>query len=188
MFVDPSGYFSLMNVVTTTALVAYRAAVITSAIIRSMTVIHPPGSAVPGWRPDWDHRITFWEAAYWWRNGNGDSQSIPLRNVDLSEVSPRDFNGIGSTEGINLDFPTHYSDFNDAVVYGGLSLKLVNSREVEVAGGFDTFDFEKHPIRGSITSAFKTSLRNMATLYASASLGQGKPFKIYLTGKAPIGG
>lgn len=100
-------------------------------------------------------------------------------------MSPSEFKG-KTLLSINLDFPSHFSDFNDAVVYGSLTLRLVGPRKVEIANGFDTFNFESHPIRGSLTDQFKTSLRNLATFYAKGSLGQGKAFRIYLTGTAQI--
>jgi len=184
--VDPSGKFSMINVMKAVNIVGILATT-TAVSVRFSTFI-PPIEAITAsgkWEPDSDHKINIHEATYWWRNGNGVSQTVPLSSIDLSMVSASEFGGVGKTLSVNLDFRLGTNP-SDASVYGGLTLRLVNQDRVIVEGGKDRFDFDEHKRQGSVWNQTLTVLRNLATGFAALSIGRGTPFDIYITGDAKI--
>jgi RHS repeat-associated protein len=184
--IDPTGHFSIGGAFGAAAITGVLATTTVSATIRSMAVFAPPGAGSNNWSPDLDGRIDIWEASYWWRNGNGAAQSVPLNSVDLSGVSRSEFSHIGDRVPVNLDFFSHFSNASDAAVYGGLVLELTGSTTVVLANGFDTFDFDQHSFSGGAGQRLKTLVRNIETAFAKGSLGAGQPFDINLTGQGNI--
>lgn len=147
-----------------------------SAAINISTHIRPFSSiGVSNWQPQTDGRITAHEAAYWHRNGDGRTQSVPLDSIDFQGVQsiPSEIGKEIRVELVGKD----YSNFSDAAVYGELRLKLVAPNTVEYLSGAE-FGFEHHP-DGS-------TFRNTLTLFGRFSLGKGQPFDIDLIGRARI--
>ena len=183
--IDPTGNFSVGQILAATSVAGIMVANATTTYVNTLASTAPSGGGGSGWSPDIDGRITIHEAVYWWRNGNGQAQSVPLSSVDLQGISAREFSFIGETRGFRLDF-THYSNASDAAVYGGLSLKLVAPNRVEYVGGAE-FNFEMHQLPGQFNSSYAyTVFRNIATLGARDALGRGQSFDIDLTGQATV--
>jgi len=187
IYIDPTGKFpSISNAVRSLTIRAVLTATATSAGIRSLAIFAPPGSAVRGWRPDSDGRIDIWEAAYWWRNGGGVAQSVPLTSINLSRINASDFDSNGLLNP-NFDLnPFFISNLSDAAVYGTINLEIVAGTTVRELDGGDRFDFDQHSLRGGVGANLKTAARNLVTAYAGASIGKGQPFDIAITGTAVV--
>ena len=132
----------------------------------------------------WQNR--YLEAAYWWRNGGGGAQAVPLTSIDLSRINASDFNSKGLLNP-NIDLnPRFISNLSDAAVYGTINLEIVAGTTVKEFDGLDIFDFDQHKLPGGIGKNLKTIARNVATGFAGVSIGKGQPFNIAITGTAVV--
>jgi RHS repeat-associated protein len=178
-FEDPSGrFFTLSGVLTGIAVYG-----ITQAIHYTISHFYYLG----GKRPDDDGRITFIEAGLWWKHGDGKPLSVPLSSVDLTGITREDFwrNGEFSRDRkFNLLSPSHYSSFDDGMVYGTLNLSLGAGTSVVETDGGDDYDFD--PNLDLSLGILHFLGRNAETVGAAALHGFGKKFRINLTGTGHI--
>ena len=178
--IDPSGRATLMELLKTTSAAGMLFGSTAFSAIRLSTVLKPPGADASNWSPDLDGDITIHEALYWYRNGGGTDQSVPLTSIDLSEIRARDF-PVSGTRAFNLLMPQYLAKINDGLVYGGVTLTLNTPSTVIKNNGYDLFNFDIKPV-----TSFSSLVRNMETYLGGVSAGKGSPFKIYLTGSAYV--
>jgi hypothetical protein len=130
-------------------------------------------------RPDVDGKLTFREARYWYRNGNGESLIIDINSLDLRKVSTSDFSKIGDFKSFNLD-GKYFSSSNNALVYGNITLEYLGNNQVRVKPGYDIYDFDIKPWSS------KTFIRNVATMAGNLVNGSGQGYIIWIPGKATL--
>jgi hypothetical protein len=177
---DPSGEFSLTEVICVSVI----AVTLAEVAIPNIDVLRHFGVK----RPDDDKRLTFFEAAMWWRYGEGQELNIDLSSIDLSNVSQEDF----YKDGIKLNFASvslagrNYSSFNDALVYGHITLSLIAGNTVYATKGYDTYDFDVS-LDPKAWDTGSEIVRNVETIGGAVLHGPGKPFKINLNGSSTIG-
>jgi len=129
------------------------------------------------------------EANKHWSEGNGKSVFLPLSSIDLSKISASDFNYIGQEKYFNLQSLKYMSE--DGPYLGSIKLILVDSNTV-IQASPDYYNFD---IRGmdfsnmsfDSSTFFNSAIRNYATIVGNVVAGFGKPYQIYLYGKAKIG-
>ncbi len=152
------------------------------------------------------HNLTFKEAKIIYQYGNGMRVDVPLSEIDLSNVSIKDFDDRGLVT-VKLD-TKHFSNINDALVHGTITLRRMgNSNKVKIAIN----STPGSPVRGQPAGMLNFEmkswgnsdnwLRNMATflgwlIYGSnliQNMGSpmfyysgGTPFPIYYHGTATI--
>ena len=137
-------------------------------------------NASSGGRPDSDGYITFVEALNWWKTGGGADVTADLGKLDLSKISASDFVD-GNTRAFNLASPRYFSNVNDALVYGNVTLTLGKNNSVTARP--DRYDFDMHhPLFSR-----RNSVRNFETAGARIIHGRGTAFNIILTGTGKIG-
>lgn len=186
IYIDPTGNSFTLGSIGRAIGIGAVLATSTSAGIRSLAIFNPRGSGARNWSPDLDGRIDIWEAAYWWCNGGGGAQSVPLTSIDLSRINASDFNSKGLLNP-NFDLnPRFMSNLSDAAVYGTINLEIVAGTTVKEFDGLDIFDFDQHKLPGGIGKNIETIARNVATGFAGVSIGKGQPFNIAITGTALV--
>lgn len=132
--------------------------------------------AMMPYRPDADSKITYPETLDWWQNGGGQDLYVDLGKVDLYKIKPQDFpSGIGSTQQFNL---LDYSNLNDGMVYGTITLKYLGDNKVSSIGNTYNFDPKSG---GSI-------IREAETWLGGKIAGHGSEFTIYFFGTGKING
>ena len=130
-------------------------------------------------RPDDDKYLTFQEATYWYRYGTGEPLIVNAGKLDLSKISAKDFSkGIGSTKVFNLFSLRYMGKLEEGLVYGNITLKLVNKNFVTIKPDIYNFDMKKWRV--------STFLRNIFTFVGKRYAGKGTPFKIYFVGVGKI--
>jgi hypothetical protein len=132
-----------------------------------------------GVRPDADGRLIFSEARSWYMNGNGQSLLININSIDLSKVSVSDFDRVGQYKQFNLA-GDYYSNLNDALVYGTLTLEYLGNNNVMVRNAHDIYDFDIK------TWSSDTWIRNVLTMGAMVINGDGNPYIIWIYGQTTL--
>ena len=127
-----------------------------------------------------DGFITVEEAINTWRYGRGQQHlRADLSQLDLSKVSVSDFPlGEGSTIYINFASKKYFTNTNQAVIYGNISLTLINNNTVFVPYQ-DKYDFD---IRGGWTNI----RRDILTVWGNIYNSYGTPYYITIYGTAKI--
>jgi hypothetical protein len=130
--------------------------------------------------------LTFQEATNWYRNGNGGALNVDLSKISLTGVYVSDFQGVGSKISVNLlmkvsplDMMLNDKAWNDAKVYGNITLKLYPNNEVRAYQ--DEYNFEMHPWGNPLNW-----IRNAETWVGSSVAGDGQSYKININGGAFI--
>jgi hypothetical protein len=134
-------------------------------------------------------KLTFEKAKEFYTHGNGEDVFVKASSLNLSKVKIDSNIKIGDILGVQLFFHgAEYTNMNDALVYGGITLIYVGANKVAILP--DTYDFEMHD-----WSSFGEGFRNITTYGARAvnydwesSFNTLEPFKIYFDGLATIGG
>jgi len=126
-------------------------------------------------RPDYDGRLTLNEANEWYRNGNGEPIFADLGQLNLSSITPNQFENKDITY-FNLLFR---GNRNDGLVYGTIGLTNLGNNEVK--GYFDDYDFD---IRtwNSAGNVF----RNIETKIGDWKAGNRTGYRIHFYGKGRI--
>ncbi len=126
-------------------------------------------------RPDYDGRITLNEANDWYRNGNGEPLFADLGQLNLSSITPNQFENKDITY-FNLLFR---GNRKDGLVYGTIGLTNLGNNEVK--GYFDDYDFDIRPWNspGNV-------IRNIETKIGDWKAGNGTGYRIHFYGKGRI--
>ena len=92
------------------------------------------------WRPDDDGKLTFSEAIWWYRLGEGQPLSIDLNSLDLSSIKASDFKyGENSSQVFNLfKFPVS----EQGLIYGSITLYLMEENKVFAYPDIYNFDLK----------------------------------------------
>ncbi|MDH6353685.1 hypothetical protein M2132_000002 [Dysgonomonas sp. PH5-45] len=125
-------------------------------------------------RPDYDGKLTFFEANDWYRNGNGQPLYVDASKIDLSPVTTTDLEE-GKGRYINFASPS-YANLETGLVYGNIKLTLLNENTGSVKLGgenglLDNYGFEMH--KGG------SKFRNFATKIGKMVAGNGKEYDIF---------
>jgi hypothetical protein len=122
--------------------------------------------------PDPKKRYLTWGEATWqWRYGNGKPITVDLNKLDLSGIHPEDFSGPGAEK--------HYTFSNkDMYVHGEIT--LVMNKDGTVSAKIDTYNFDR---KLPYTNYLKRNLMNEADIIMS---GPGKPFTINFNGSVKL--
>ena len=67
-------------------------------------------------RPDWDGKLTLFEANHWYRNGNGESLFVDLSEIDISGIYSLGEKFVGQEKVVNL--LTNSKSTETGLVYG----------------------------------------------------------------------
>ncbi len=127
-----------------------------------------------------DGYITVEEAVHTWQHGGGKQNlDADITKLDLSKVHTSDFkNGVGSTIWVNFAGKKYYTNPTQAIVYGSISLTLMEGNKVFVPYQ-DKYDFDIRGKSGSIG-------RDLLTAGGNAYNGFGTPYWITIYGTTTI--
>lgn len=127
-----------------------------------------------------DGYIAVEEAINTWRYGLGKKDlNANISKLDLSKVHVSDFSkGEGSTIWVNFASPKYYTNPTQAIVYGNISLTLMEGNKVFVPYQ-DKYDFD---IRGT----FGSIKRDILTVWGNMYNGFGTPYYITINGVTTI--
>jgi len=129
-------------------------------------------------------KLTFAKAREHYIENSGKQLSVLASSVDLSKVNKSIFSGIGDSKLVQLFFHgNEYSNVNDALTYGGITLVYVGGNKVGIMP--DYYNFEMHDWGTS-------SIRNLGTLGGRIvnmdPMGSASGYTINFVGTATIGG
>lgn len=131
-------------------------------------------------RPDWDGRLSLFEANNWYRKGDGSPLFVDASKIDLSPLKKSDFSNVGSSEYVNFLDPRNFN-MQTGLVYGTIQVTLIsNDGRVSLGnknGVLDIYNFDMQNGR---------NIRNIATRLGSIVAGKGTPFIIYHYGQGKI--
>lgn len=131
-------------------------------------------------RPDWDGRLSLFEANNWYRKGDGSPLFVDASKIDLSPLKKSDFSNVGSSEYVNFLGPRNFN-MQTGLVYGTIQVTLIsNDGRVSLGnknGVLDIYNFDMQNGR---------NIRNIATRLGSIVAGKGTPFIIYHYGQGKI--
>ena len=131
--------------------------------------------ATLGDRPDWDGKLTLFEANGWYRNGNGKDLYIDINSLDLSCFSSLGDKYVGEQYYFNL---LTCGNPLDGLVYGNLGFERTPNDSVKSLG--DTYDFDiKEWSDGNI-------IRNIETYIGAWVAGKGVSYKIIIYGEQKL--
>jgi RHS repeat-associated protein len=129
-----------------------------------------------------DFYLTYAEAHYNYKYGNGRSAYVDLNKLNLSKVRASDFSSHKLHQGnptLRVNLAGKYRVNNEeGVVYGRITLVLINENTV-MAAFADTYDFD---VKGTPNRFW----RDFGTMYHSSITGPGIPFSIVFLGTAKI--
>lgn len=127
-----------------------------------------------------DGYITIEEAVNTWRYGQGKQNlNADITKLDLSKVHASDFpKGVGSRIAVNFAGTKYYTNAAQAVVYGNITLQLMENNKVLVPFQ-DKYDFDIRGRKGSLK-------RDILTAWGNIYNGFGTPFYITIYGTATI--
>jgi hypothetical protein len=123
-------------------------------------------------RPDYDGKLTLFEANDWYRNGNGQPLYVDASKINLSPLSIED---LKTNESVTYNFlsPVH-TNLDTGLVYGNISVTLLDEAGTVRLGNkdnrIDVYDFDNH-VGGS-------TFRNFATRIGAFVAGKGVPYEI----------
>ncbi len=132
---------------------------------------------------NWENKdgyVTVEEAINTWRYGLGNKNlDADISKLDLSKVHVSDFSkGEGSTIWVNFASKKYYTNPTQAIVYGNVSLTLMEGNKVFVPYQ-DKYDFDVRGTFGSIK-------RDMLTVWGNLYNGFGTPYYITINGVTTI--
>lgn len=127
-----------------------------------------------------DGYITVEEAVHTWQYGGGKQNPYAdITKLDLSKVHVSDFpKGEGSTIWVNFASKKYYTNPTQAIVYGNISLTLMEGNKVFVPYQ-DKYDFD---IRGT----FSSIKRDVLTVWGNMYNSFGTPYYITINGVTTI--
>jgi RHS repeat-associated protein len=158
----------------------------TNGVTQNVPVVKPKRDSSSGQKNDgykWENSdgyVTVEEAINTWRYGLG-KQNIDanISKLDLSKVHVSNFpKGEGSTIWVNFASKKYYTNANQAIVYGSISLTLMEGNKVFVPYQ-DKYDFDIRGNFGSIKRDFLTVWGNMYNSF-------GTPYYITINGVTTI--
>ncbi len=128
-----------------------------------------------------DFYLSFEEAYYNYKFGNGRTAYVDLNKLDLSKVRSSDFTNKKTYQGhptliVNL-VGKHFSNLEEAKVYGRITLVLIDHNTVMALPDAYDFDLKLTPDR---------FWRDVNAGYASMIHGPGVPFEIIFSGTTTI--
>ena len=164
---DPSGKFGLAEVT---------GAIGIFSILSNLSFVRPLQLFGSLWqvKPNNDGKITFAEANWQWKHGNGQPLNADLSLINFYSISLEDFEG-DTHKTFNLLGKYFIGSLDDALVYGQLDLKLIGDGLIQSVEGYDDFDFDKKDIPGQ-------ELRNKLTQLGHIIVGVGEAFRINFYG------
>jgi len=147
-------------------------------------LLNPKGKGNDSNQQSWengDGYITYEEAYYTYKLSKGaEALYARLDLFDLSQVHASDFkNGVGGQLSVNFASKRFYTNKDQALVYGNITLQLMENNMVFCIKP-DKYDFDLRLTPGN----FK---RDFLTLMGAQLNGGGVPFWIYIQGSAQIG-
>jgi DNA helicase HerA-like ATPase len=116
--------------------------------------------------------LTWGEATWQWRHGNGVPLKVDLNKLDLSGAHPEDFAGPGSIK-------TYTLPGKDLYVYGTITLEM--NEDGTVSARPDWYDFDIH-----YDYSLKENIRNAMTIVDEAVSDAGNKFRIFFDGKVKL--
>ena len=128
-------------------------------------------------RPDYDGYLTLQEANEWYRNGNGEPLFASLEKIDLSGIYSLGEKYVGQEKRISLFLASE--SFNDALVYGTITLKRYPNHHVRAYA--DKYDFDMHNSFNPLNWP-----RNISTIIGKKVAGKGQAYYINLYGSKAI--
>jgi hypothetical protein len=147
-------------------------------IVKSYLVVGrdiPPGNAAGE-----DYILSHDEAVENFRFGKGKRAFVDLSLLDLSKVHSSDFKTnekSGKKELLVNFYGDHYTNLDQALVYGSITLELID-KNIAIAKP-DLYNFDLKLQKGTIK-------RDILTGYASSRIGPGTAFEIIFLGIAEI--
>ncbi len=145
---------------------------VSSAVVEWVSL---EGGQSESWDLNGNGIFTINESYNWWKNGNRRAVRVPLGNIDLSSITPKQFpRGVGSVQSFNLLFR---GNIRDGLVHGTISLRLYPNNTVKAFD--DRYNFDYKPWWGNTT-------RNIENFFGKTIHGQGTPFKIDFIGIGTI--
>jgi hypothetical protein len=130
-------------------------------------------------------RLTFAKAREHYVENSSKQISVLASSVDLSKVKVSDFKYIGHKRPVQLFFHgDEYSNFNDALTYGGITLVYAGGNQVGIIPDYYNFDMKDWSL--------STSVRNLGTIGGRIlnmdPMGTASGYTINFVGTATIGG
>ena len=133
-------------------------------------------------------KLTFKKARYHYMHGDGSPIYVKASSVNLSKVKKRDFKYIGHKRGVQLFYHGHeYTNDNDALVYGGITLIYAGNSRVAILP--DYYNFEMHKWRwnsGLLIRNVSTAMARLVHHDFQSSFPSTHPFDIYFVGTVKI--
>jgi RHS repeat-associated protein len=126
-------------------------------------------------RPDYDGYLTLNEANDWYRNGGGEPLFTDLGKIDLTSITPNQFN----KKDVNYFNLLFMGNKKDGLVYGTIGLSNLGDNKVK--GYFDDYDFDIRPWNSA-----GNVIRNIETKIGDWKAGKGEGFRIYFYGQGNI--
>jgi RHS repeat-associated protein len=128
-----------------------------------------------------DFYLTYEEAKYNYKHGNGRSAYVDLNKLNLSKIHASDFNHKKTYQGyptliVNL-LGEHMANAEEGAVFGRITLVLIGENKVMALE--DTYDFD---IKGTPNRFF----RDFATMHKKSQTGPGVPYSIIFLGTKEI--
>ena len=126
-----------------------------------------------------DGYITYEEAYWTFKLSEGKVDLFAdINKLDLSKIKASDFpGGVGSDQVFNLASKYYFTSFEQALVYGNITLRLLPGNMVIAHSDTYNFDIKNQP---------GTFWRDVFTGIGYMYNGYGKPFQIHFTGIAQI--
>jgi len=125
-----------------------------------------------------DGYITYEEAYYNYKYGNGASLHADLNKLDLTGINSSDFpGGVGSSRAFNFAGSNYNHSVTQALVYGNITLHLLSGNKVVASS--DIYDFDLKLKSGTFRRDFLTQMGNLRN-------GGGTAFYIHFRGSAII--
>ncbi|MBP7496741.1 MAG: hypothetical protein KA792_03660, partial [Bacteroidales bacterium] len=134
-------------------------------------------------RPDKDGKLTFLEALNWYNKGKGISLFVDIKSIDLGKVTISDFKNVPVGADIEIDIGLrgkYFTNINDALVYGVISLQYLGNNTVQIKNYRDVWDLEYE-------KSWKDNfLRNIEVSLGLLITNKGTPYNIYIYGQTKI--
>ena len=130
-------------------------------------------------------KLSFEDAIWHYRMGQGQPVNVYLNTLDFSKVSVRDFNNPdfihqgNPGKYISFDMPTKYTNPEQALIYGTIGVVYLGNNRIMALP--DKYDFD---IKGKMT--VKGVFRDAATILGATYNGIGKPYYIQFMGTTKI--
>lgn len=123
----------------------------------------------PPWDSNGDGRLSLSEANAWFRNGNGETITVPAGGVNLRFLRNADWE-VGQSGYVQTLYRS-----SDGLIFGNIRVTYKGSGNFSLSP--DVYDFDMH----SWTSP-RSIPRNIFTMIGSSVAGSGTPYRINFTG------